>query len=100
LPDRVRMNIAHELGHLLLHKQITGGTREQESEAYRLAAELRNPAKSGKCDAILFFRILKVLDALPGRAHILADLVQGEPPALPGRRGAIQAAGADFFGRL
>ena len=45
-PDRVRMNIAHELGHLVLHKQIAGGTRDQESDAYRFAAELLMPARS------------------------------------------------------
>jgi Zn-dependent peptidase ImmA (M78 family)/transcriptional regulator with XRE-family HTH domain len=45
-PDRVRMNIAHELGHLVLHKRIAGGTGEHESEAYRFAAELLMPANS------------------------------------------------------
>jgi Zn-dependent peptidase ImmA (M78 family)/transcriptional regulator with XRE-family HTH domain len=41
--DRVRMSVAHELGHLILHRNILGGTQELESQAYRFAAELLMP---------------------------------------------------------
>jgi Zn-dependent peptidase ImmA (M78 family)/DNA-binding XRE family transcriptional regulator len=84
-PDRVRMNIAHELGHLVLHKQITGGTRDQESEAYRFAAELLMPASSIiedlKLERLTLFRLaaLKIkwqvsMQALARRARELQVL--------------------------
>ena len=41
--DRVRMNIAHEVGHLVLHKDCSSGTEEMERQAYRFAAELLMP---------------------------------------------------------
>jgi Zn-dependent peptidase ImmA (M78 family) len=43
-PDRTRMSIAHELGHLVLHRYVTSGTQELEVHAYRFAAELLMPA--------------------------------------------------------
>jgi Zn-dependent peptidase ImmA (M78 family)/transcriptional regulator with XRE-family HTH domain len=43
-PDRARMNIAHELGHLVLHKDLSSGTQELERQAYRFAAELLMPS--------------------------------------------------------
>ncbi|MBA3914900.1 MAG: XRE family transcriptional regulator [Acidobacteriales bacterium] len=81
-PDRIRMNIAHELGHLVLHKQITGGTLEQESEAYRFAAELLMPANAItddlKSERLTLFRLaaLKIewqvsMQALARRAREL-----------------------------
>ncbi|MGB6683569.1 MAG: ImmA/IrrE family metallo-endopeptidase, partial [Candidatus Acidiferrum sp.] len=42
--DRMRMNLAHELGHLVLHRELVGGTQELETQAYRFAAELLMPA--------------------------------------------------------
>jgi len=42
--DRTRMNVAHELGHLVLHRDLLGGTQELETHAYRFAAELLMPA--------------------------------------------------------
>lgn len=42
--DRIRMSVAHELGHLVLHREFAGGTQELEAEAYRFAAELLMPA--------------------------------------------------------
>jgi Zn-dependent peptidase ImmA (M78 family)/DNA-binding XRE family transcriptional regulator len=41
--ERVRMSVAHELGHLILHRNILGGTQELELQAYRFAAELLMP---------------------------------------------------------
>lgn len=49
-PDRAndiyrhRFTAAHELGHLLLHKEVAPGDLEQEKEADRFAAELLTPA--------------------------------------------------------
>lgn len=42
-PDRTRMNVAHELGHLVLHKELSSATQEFERQAYRFAAELLMP---------------------------------------------------------
>lgn len=42
--DRVRMNVAHELGHLALHQSAHMGSKENESEAYAFAAEFLMPA--------------------------------------------------------
>ena len=45
-PDRSRMNIAHELGHLILHRAVIGTSATMEREAYQFAAELLLPARS------------------------------------------------------
>jgi len=42
--DRLRLNVAHELGHLLLHPDGTASLGEVEPEANRFAAELLCPA--------------------------------------------------------
>lgn len=42
---RSRFTAAHELGHLLLHRDITPGDLEQEREADRFAAELLTPTE-------------------------------------------------------
>jgi Zn-dependent peptidase ImmA (M78 family)/DNA-binding XRE family transcriptional regulator len=44
--DRMRMSLAHELGHLALHRNFSGGTQELETEAYRFASELLMPANA------------------------------------------------------
>jgi Zn-dependent peptidase ImmA (M78 family)/DNA-binding XRE family transcriptional regulator len=44
--DRVRMNVAHELGHLVLHRSAHMASKENESEAYMFAAEFLMPATS------------------------------------------------------
>jgi Zn-dependent peptidase ImmA (M78 family)/DNA-binding XRE family transcriptional regulator len=43
--DRTRMNVAHELGHLVMHRDLLGGTQELEVLAYRFAAELLMPMR-------------------------------------------------------
>ena len=43
--DRMRMNVAHELGHLVLHRDLVSGTQELETQAYRFASELLMPAR-------------------------------------------------------
>jgi Zn-dependent peptidase ImmA (M78 family)/DNA-binding XRE family transcriptional regulator len=42
--DRMRMNLAHELGHLILHREFVTSSRVLEEEAYTFAAELLMPA--------------------------------------------------------
>ena len=43
--DRMRMNLAHELGHLVLHRQFVSSSRLLEEQAYKFAAELPMPAR-------------------------------------------------------
>jgi Zn-dependent peptidase ImmA (M78 family)/DNA-binding XRE family transcriptional regulator len=42
--DRTRMNLAHELGHLVLHREFVSGARMLEDQAYKFAAELLMPS--------------------------------------------------------
>jgi Zn-dependent peptidase ImmA (M78 family)/transcriptional regulator with XRE-family HTH domain len=86
-PDRTRMSLAHELGHLVLHRQLSSGTREMEMEAYRFAAELLMPARDISADfgsqKINLFRLAKLkqkwnvsMQALARRArdlHAISD---------------------------
>ncbi len=44
--DRTRMNLAHELGHLILHRELITSSRMLEDEAYTFAAELLMPSAS------------------------------------------------------
>ncbi|GAC1359713.1 MAG: ImmA/IrrE family metallo-endopeptidase [Ktedonobacteraceae bacterium] len=41
--DRLRLSLAHELGHLIMHQSIKGPSSEIEDEAYKFAAELLLP---------------------------------------------------------
>jgi Zn-dependent peptidase ImmA (M78 family)/DNA-binding XRE family transcriptional regulator len=41
--DRVRLSIAHELGHLVLHQAVRGNLKEAESAANKFAGELLMP---------------------------------------------------------
>ncbi len=43
--DRIRMNVAHELGHLILHKDVLSEEQGLETQAYRFAAELLMPTR-------------------------------------------------------
>lgn len=43
--DRLRMNMAHELGHLVMHKPIVNPVREMEKQAFQFAAEFLMPEK-------------------------------------------------------
>jgi Zn-dependent peptidase ImmA (M78 family)/DNA-binding XRE family transcriptional regulator len=43
--DRLRMSIAHELGHLVMHKPITNAVHEIEKQAFQFAAEFLMPEK-------------------------------------------------------
>jgi Zn-dependent peptidase ImmA (M78 family)/transcriptional regulator with XRE-family HTH domain len=42
--DRTRMNLAHELGHLVLHREFVASSRMLEDQAYTFAAELLMPS--------------------------------------------------------
>jgi Zn-dependent peptidase ImmA (M78 family)/DNA-binding XRE family transcriptional regulator len=44
--DRARFNIAHELGHLVLHYQVTGDLKTLDDEANRFAAEFLMPKET------------------------------------------------------
>jgi|SRR5580658_1042675 Zn-dependent peptidase ImmA (M78 family) len=40
------MSVAHELGHLILHRYVTSGTEELETNAYSFASELLMPSNA------------------------------------------------------
>jgi Zn-dependent peptidase ImmA (M78 family) len=40
------MSVAHELGHLILHRYVTSGTQELETNAYSFASELLMPSNA------------------------------------------------------
>ena len=40
------MSVAHELGHLILHRYVTSGTQELETNAYSFASELQMPSNA------------------------------------------------------
>jgi Zn-dependent peptidase ImmA (M78 family)/DNA-binding XRE family transcriptional regulator len=44
--DRLRFNIAHELGHLVMHRTYGGGIPEKEQEAQLFASEFLLPAEA------------------------------------------------------
>ncbi len=48
LGDRMRMNLAHELGHLVTHQQLVGEEKQREKEAFRFAGELLMPERSAR----------------------------------------------------
>lgn len=41
--DRLRLTVAHELGHLVMHRSMRGNMRDMEKEAYQFGAELLMP---------------------------------------------------------
>jgi Zn-dependent peptidase ImmA (M78 family)/DNA-binding XRE family transcriptional regulator len=41
--DRLRLSVAHELGHLILHRTMRGAVRAMEKEAYTFGGELLMP---------------------------------------------------------
>lgn len=48
LGDRMRMNMAHELGHLVMHQQLVGDEKQREREAFRFAGDLLMPERSAR----------------------------------------------------
>lgn len=44
--DRLRFNLAHELGHLVIHQAIIGDISKMDKEAHSFAAEFLMPKKS------------------------------------------------------
>lgn len=45
-PDRLRFTVAHELGHLVMHSRVDGGSRVREDESNLFAGEFMMPLKS------------------------------------------------------
>jgi Zn-dependent peptidase ImmA (M78 family)/DNA-binding XRE family transcriptional regulator len=50
--DRLRMNMAHEVGHLVMHKPIVNPVQEMEKQAFEFAAEFLMPAKQMRLEII------------------------------------------------
>jgi len=50
--DRLRMNIAHELGHLVMHKPVVNAVREMEKQAFQFAAEFLMPEKQMRLEIV------------------------------------------------
>lgn len=50
--DRLRMSIAHELGHLVMHQQLRGDDKQRENEAFAFAGELLLPAQVARSEMI------------------------------------------------
>jgi Zn-dependent peptidase ImmA (M78 family)/DNA-binding XRE family transcriptional regulator len=44
--DRIRLSVAHELGHLVMHETLTQPLRDAERQAYEFAAEFLLPEQS------------------------------------------------------
>jgi len=44
--DRIRMSVAHELGHLLMHETLSQSMQDTERQAYEFAAEFLLPEQS------------------------------------------------------
>lgn len=50
--DRLRMSLAHELGHLVMHQQLVGEEKQREKEAFLFAGELLVPEKAARDELI------------------------------------------------
>lgn len=48
--DRLRLSVAHEIGHLVLHKSPRGSLRDIEKQAYDFAREFLMPSAAMKCE--------------------------------------------------
>jgi Zn-dependent peptidase ImmA (M78 family)/transcriptional regulator with XRE-family HTH domain len=50
--DRLRMTVAHELGHLVMHKPLVNAVHEVEKQAFQFAAEFLMPEKQMRLEII------------------------------------------------
>jgi Zn-dependent peptidase ImmA (M78 family)/transcriptional regulator with XRE-family HTH domain len=50
--DRLRMSVAHELGHLVMHQQLLGDDKKREQEAFAFAGELLLPEQAARVEMI------------------------------------------------
>jgi len=50
--DRIRMNVAHELGHLVMHKPLLNAVQEVEKQAFQFAAEFLMPERQMRLEII------------------------------------------------
>jgi Zn-dependent peptidase ImmA (M78 family)/transcriptional regulator with XRE-family HTH domain len=90
--DRTRMTCAHEMGHLILHKELSGDLQELEKQAYEFAAEFLMPEEGiigdlDGCVALFQFAKLKVkwhvsMQALIRRAYDLKTISKKDYEAL------------------
>lgn len=48
--DRLRMSVAHELGHLVMHQQLLGDDKQREHEAFEFAGELLIPEQAARSE--------------------------------------------------
>lgn len=97
--DRVRMTVAHELGHLVLHRPLRITVKEAEREAYEFAAELLMPAQAilpelHETDSIEDYARLKTrwrvaIQALIRRAHDLGVISDNRYKSLFQRLSAL-----------
>jgi Zn-dependent peptidase ImmA (M78 family) len=46
--DRIRLSVAHEIGHLVLHKSPRGNLADLEKQAYAFAREFLLPREAMK----------------------------------------------------
>jgi Zn-dependent peptidase ImmA (M78 family)/DNA-binding XRE family transcriptional regulator len=62
--DRTRMSLAHELGHLVLHRYVGSVKQEFERDAYRFAAELLMPRDATiadlRAEKVTLFRLAEL----------------------------------------
>jgi Zn-dependent peptidase ImmA (M78 family)/DNA-binding XRE family transcriptional regulator len=48
--DRLRLSVAHELGHLVMHQQLLGDDKQREQEAFAFAGELLMPEQAARSE--------------------------------------------------
>src|ERR1044071_1168327 len=60
--DRLRFSVAHELGHIMLHRGIIAGTKIHEREADAFASELLLPSRSMKLEMVPPINLTKLAE--------------------------------------
>jgi Zn-dependent peptidase ImmA (M78 family) len=60
--DRLRFSVAHELGHIMLHRGIIAGTKIHEREADVYASELLLPSRSMRLEMIPPINLTKLAE--------------------------------------
>lgn len=60
--DRLRFSVAHELGHIMLHRGIIAGTKIHEREADAYASELLLPSRSMRLEMIPPINLTKLAE--------------------------------------
>ena len=60
--DRLRFSVAHELGHIMLHRGVTAGIKVHEREADAFASELLLPGRSMKLEMVPPINLTKLAE--------------------------------------